>query len=117
MTKKETALVEAVNATPKKEWTRIRDCAPWSGSVYRVQRDGYDFCISFRTPIAMRTPKGEFVRLWDGYTKTSIGHLNSWNVETGFPQFNGKAWRFLLPGRKYAPSALAKAMERAQETD
>lgn len=108
MTKREFKMLDKLMLTPKKNWEKLYHGAPWHGSVYRLAKNGYDVCISYRSPIAMKTPDGRFVRLWFGYSKTSMGHLNRWSANVGLPQFTGKIWDRLVVGKKYSPEDLAK---------
>jgi len=108
MTKKELALLDEVLNMPKSEWTKMNKSAPWQGSLYKVVKNGYSFCISYKIPIAMKTPKGEFVRLWYGYSKTSMGHLSSWCIDEKLPIVNGKKWDALVIGRKYSAEKIEK---------
>lgn len=101
MTKKEAKLVEDLLKTPKSGWERVSaSIAPYQGMCWNLKKDGYDLLVSYRTPIALRTPKGEFVRLWGGYTKTTMGHLSAWCVFVKLPIVSGKMWDEIPCGRK-----------------
>ena len=112
MTQREFKLIDSLMQTPKKNWEKLYHGAPWHSSVYRLERNGYDVCISYRSPIAMKTPKGEFVRLWFGYSTTSMGHLNRWCFNAGLPHFTGKLWNRLVVGKKYSTDKLEKMAKK-----
>ena len=112
MTKREYRLVDTLMQTPKKNWEKLYHCTSWYSSVYRLEKGGYDVCISYKTAIALKTPKGEFVRLWSGYSKTSMGHLNYWCSKVGMPQFTGKLWMKLKVGKKYSTDKLEKMAKK-----
>lgn len=113
MTKKERKLVEDLMKTPKSGWERVSaSVAPYQGMCWNLKKDGYDLLVSYKTPVALRTPKGEFVRLWGGYTKTTIGHLTSWCMLVRLPCVCGKLWDELVCERKYTADRLSSFYDR-----
>lgn len=42
-------------------------------------------------------------RLWDGYSATTIRHVNELLMQVGFPKLSARAWRSMELGKFYAP--------------
>lgn len=42
-----------------------------------IADDGTETLYSYNTPIIKRTPAGELVKLWDGWTATTGAHINA----------------------------------------
>ena len=42
-----------------------------------IADDGTETLFSYDTPIIKRTPAGELVKLWDGWTATTGRHINA----------------------------------------
>lgn len=47
--------------------------------------------VSYETPVCKIDAAGRFVRLWHGYSATTMRHVNSFNRLFGIDQ-GGKAW-------------------------
>ena len=42
-------------------------------------------------------------RLWDGYSATTMRHVNELLTQEGFPKLSAHAWRSMEAGKFYAP--------------
>jgi len=65
---------------------------------------------SYDTIVCAIDENGAFIRLWGGYSRTTMNHVNDFRRENGFPMLNKKAWesipcenteRFQVIGRNY----------------
>lgn len=65
-------------------------------AIVCVDDSGEETLYSYGTPVAKREPSGEFVRLWSGYSATTMRHVNSFLQRFGIPG-GGKAWWDALP--------------------
>lgn len=101
MTNAEREIVKVAETADSSETAGLRDRAPYHCGGRKFARDGYSVCLSYGTAIAMLTPKRKFVRVWGGYSKTSIGHLGDWCAIEGIPTVSGREWRALAVGRHY----------------
>lgn len=50
---------------------------------------------SYNTIVAEITKKGEFKRLWEGYSQTTMNHINDFRKENGLEKINAKEWKKL----------------------
>lgn len=50
---------------------------------------------SYNTIVAEITKKGEFKRLWEGYSQTTMNHINDFRKENGLETINAKEWKKL----------------------
>lgn len=57
--------------------------------------DGAVLCRSYNTIVA-RLENGRFIRTWDGYSATTMRHINAFLRAFGIPG-GGKAWWDSLP--------------------
>lgn len=65
-------------------------------AVVIVKDNGEKVLLSYNTEICKITSGGEFVRLWDSYSATTMRHVNSFLQCFGIPG-GGKAWWDALP--------------------
>lgn len=55
--------------------------------------DGYFYLISYSTMVAkLNLNNGELVRLWDGYSQTTMRHINEWLQLHWLPTITKKQW-------------------------
>lgn len=47
---------------------------------------------SYDTPVAILDENGTFVRLWAGYSATTMKHINSFRVQNGKNKIGKKEW-------------------------
>lgn len=62
------------------------------GKARIIEKDsGEKFLQSYNTEVCKITPEGKFIRLWDGYSLTTMRHINAfielYNISGG-----GKSW-------------------------
>lgn len=48
---------------------------------------------SYKTIVAEITKKGKFKRLWEGYSQTTMNHINEFRKENGLEKINAKEWK------------------------
>lgn len=68
-----------------------------------IERDGETFLQSYETEVCKINASGDFVKLWNGYSNTTMKHINDFRRLFGFAPINKKAWD-ALPcdnGEKY----------------
>lgn len=62
------------------------------GKAKVIEKDnGEKVLLSYNTEVCKIGSNGEFVRLWDGYSVTTMRHINSFLSFFGIPG-GGKAW-------------------------
>lgn len=61
--------------------------------------DGTRALQSYDTIVCQLTPDNSFIRLWGGYSATTMRHINSFLTYMGFNQYGGKSfWDQIEPG-------------------
>lgn len=60
-----------------------------------VADDGTETLYSYDTPVMKRTTNGEFIRIWEGYTPTTMCHINAFVAMFGIS--GSKKWWATLP--------------------
>ena len=70
------------------------------GKAQIIERDnGVLQLQSYNTIVCELQPGGVFVRLWDGYSATTIRHVNSFLTFAGWPWIGGKKfWDISITG-------------------
>jgi hypothetical protein len=53
--------------------------------------DGTIILQSYQTDVA-KIENGNLIKLWDGYSLTTMNHINDFCRQFGFPTFNKKSW-------------------------
>ena len=48
--------------------------------------------ISYTTPVCAILPNGEFVRLWNGYSATTMRHVNEFRRQNDLPKISKSEW-------------------------
>lgn len=66
------------------------------GKAVIADGDGVKILYSYNTPVAKINRRGEFIRLWDGYSATTMRHINSFIDLFGISG-GGKKWWDALP--------------------
>ena len=56
---------------------------------------------SYNTPVCKLVSDGAFIKLWDGYSATTMRHVNGFRAHCRLPQINKAAWDRLETGKKY----------------
>ena len=82
---------------------KIYDLTPIDGrnSFYGTAKvcvadDGTETLYSYNTPVMKRTTNGEFIRMWGGYSSTTMRHINAF-IEMFGVSGGGKKWWDALP--------------------
>lgn len=61
------------------------------GKASVVEWNGENILVSYETAVCKIDRAGRFVRLWEGYSATTMRHINSFNRLFGI-RGGGKAW-------------------------
>ena len=54
--------------------------------------NGCTFLQSYNTVVAVIDAEGHFFRTWEGYSPTTMRHVNAFRVLFGFSEINKKQW-------------------------
>lgn len=57
-----------------------------------VSRWNDKICYSYDTPVCMIDGNGTFIRLWGGYSLTTLRHVNAFLAQNGMNKVGKKAW-------------------------
>lgn len=68
-------------------------------AVVVVEETGGHLLLSYGVPVCRITSDGEFIRIWPGYSATTMRHINSFIYFYGVPG-GGKKWWDTLEVRK-----------------
>lgn len=88
--------------------------------VYAVEdgRDNYYTLRSYATAVVSVYVGPDDIpyikRLWDGYSATTMRHVNEFLIQEGFTKLSARAWRAMEIGKFYTPDdvpALEKALK------
>lgn len=102
---------------------RIYELIPTDGrksfygkAVVVVEDNGTETLYSYGTPIVKRLVSGELVKMWEGYSATTMRHINAF-IEMFGISGGGKKWWDALPveekphgGADMTPAESLKAM-------
>ncbi len=66
------------------------------GKAKIIEKDGETLLQSYNTMVCKIDKSGEFVRMWDGYSVTTMRHINAFIDLFNIPG-GGKAWWDALP--------------------
>lgn len=58
-------------------------------------KSGKIFLQSYNTLVCYIDTNGEFKRLWNGYSTTTMRHIDEFRTQFGFPAMNKKEWNEL----------------------
>lgn len=61
------------------------------GKCAVIERDNGDIELRSYNTVVCRIRNGKFERLWDGYSATTMRHINAFTLTYGFGN-GGKAW-------------------------
>ena len=61
----------------------------------KVIIDGGETCLQSYNTIVCKIVNGEFLRLWNGYSVTTMKHVNDFRYTFGLPALSAKDWRAL----------------------
>lgn len=65
------------------------------GKCYAVETETGYTLISYKTPVAEITFDGVFSRKWNGYSATTMRHVNAFRVRFNLPKMGKKEWEAL----------------------
>lgn len=74
------------------------------GKAVVRESNGTKTLYSYDTPVCQITPEGEIVRLWPGYSRTTMRHINEFLNQNGFLHdctVGGVAWWREQPARRW----------------
>lgn len=66
------------------------------GKAKVIEKDGETLLQSYDTTVCKIDKSGEFVRMWEGYSVTTMRHINAFIEMFGIPG-GGKKWWDALP--------------------
>ena len=72
------------------------------GKAKVIETDGETLLQSYDTTVCKIDKSGELVRMWEGYSATTMRHINAFIEMFGIPG-GGKKWWDALPVEKKAP--------------
>lgn len=61
----------------------------------RTLNEGTQELYSYKTKVAILTKGGNFIRLWDGYSSTTMKHINEFRTMNGLEKICKKDWEAL----------------------
>lgn len=75
--------------------------------VFEHGRDNYHTLLSYGTAVVSVYVGDDNIpyikRLWDGYSATTLRHVNELLMQQGFPKLSARAWRSMEVGEFYSP--------------
>lgn len=80
----------------------VRGRKSFYGKGKLIEKDGYSACLSYNTIVCMKTKSGKFKRLWDGYSSTTMRHIDSFCSHVGFPSIGKAVWENMTVGKPYS---------------
>lgn len=102
MTEREEKIVGKLMSTDRKTWDRIGTGGPYHSQCFNLKYGGYDLLVSYKTPIILKTPRNVIVPIWDGYTKTTMGHIGTFCRNHRVPIITGAMWMKMRLDRRYS---------------
>lgn len=94
------------------------------GKAKVIEKDGETLLQSYNTTVCKIDKSGEFVRMWSGYSVTTMRHINAF-IEMFGISGGGKSWWYALPVQIYggkmtpdvSPAESLKAMYARRAAD
>lgn len=62
------------------------------GKALYATKDKETWLASYNTLVCYLTINGQFVKLWDDYSRTTMKHINSFRQKFGYPVISKKEW-------------------------
>lgn len=78
------------------------------GKAKVIEAGGVKYLKSYDTVVCVVTADGEFIRLWEKYSPTTLNHVNDFRALFGFECLNKKAWDKLEVGAVNIPREVVK---------
>ena len=65
------------------------------GKAKEIEKSDFKYLKSYQTIVCAIAPNGAFFRLWDGYSVTTMNHINEFRINNGLKPLNKKEWKAL----------------------
>lgn len=75
--------ITKLNATTQKSY--------YGKALVKECEDGTIILQSYQTDV-LKIENGNLIKLWDGYSVTTMNHINDFCRQFGYPTFNKKSW-------------------------
>lgn len=62
------------------------------GKAIVTEEDGEKVLTSYTTEVAKIDKKGRFIKLWDGYSLTTMNHINAFRIMYGLKAISKNEW-------------------------
>lgn len=63
------------------------------GKAKEIEYENWYFLKSYQEIVCAITPIGNFIRFWDGYSVTTLNHVNDFRENHGMEKLNKKDWK------------------------
>lgn len=86
----------------KSFYRKARVTASYNGDDMHLVLQSYETNV-----VMVKITKGgmpQVRRLWDGYSATTMRHVNELLMQEGFPKLSARAWRSMEVGKFYSPA-------------
>lgn len=82
----------------------IRQCS-YYGKAKEIQYGDFKYLKSYKTVVCAIAPNEEFIRFWDGYSVTTMNHINEFRKKNGLKGLSKKEWKAIeVTDESYVPS-------------
>ena len=71
------------------------NCRSYYGKAHILYEDDGSVALQSYNTIVLRLVNGNIVRFWDGYSATTMRHINEFLQQFGFPAGRKKDWEAL----------------------
>lgn len=65
-----------------------------------TEENGNKILTSYTTDVARIDAQGHFARLWNGYSATTMNHVNSFRIMNGLNPISKKEWESMVTEKK-----------------
>ena len=72
-------------------------CKSFYSKAHVLEQFGYKHLKSYETIVCILSDSGEFTKLWDDYSVTTMRHINSFLEHFGYSKYGGKKWWESIP--------------------
>lgn len=107
-----TCELKPFHTNQKSFYGKARVTVSYNGDGMGLVLDSYDTQV-----VVVKIAKGgmpSVMRLWDGYSATTMRHVNELLMQEDFPKLSARAWRAMELGKFYSPAdvpALEKTLK------
>lgn len=75
------------------------------GKAKEIQYGDFKYLKSYETVVCAIAPNGEFTRFWNGYSVTTMNHINEFRKKNGLNGLSKKEWKEIeVTDESYVPS-------------